>query len=109
MAKKIAKKPRPKLRKATDDAMTIRSASGKAGLIREEVWVNSKGEVVRYNLAYINFSLCQADNGRVLGYDNAHGFHERHSCGVAEKVGFTTYEVKANEFYEEVARLKEKP
>jgi len=76
VAKKIFRKPLPKLRKATDDSMTLRSASGNTGQIREEVWVNPKGEVVRYNLAYINFHLCQTDNGRALGYDNAHGFHE---------------------------------
>jgi len=108
VAKKTTKKPRPKLRKATDDSMTIRSASGKTGQIREEVWVNSKGEVVKYNLAYINFGVCQTDNGRVLGYDNAHGFHERHSSGAAEKVGFTTYEARAHEFYEEAAKLRER-
>ncbi len=107
MAKKRAKTPHPKLRKATADTFTLRSASGSKGQVHEEVWVNSKDEVVKYNLAYINFNLCQIDNGRVLGYDNAHGFHERHLCGVAEKVEFTTYEAKADEFYREVAKLKE--
>jgi predicted transcriptional regulator len=29
-----------------------------------------QGEVVRYSLAYVNPSLCGADNGRVLGYES---------------------------------------
>jgi len=40
--------------------------------------VDAKGKVVRYNLAYINHDIFQRDNGRVLGYDNAHGTHHRH-------------------------------
>jgi len=38
--------------------------------------------VTRYNLAYINHSICQVDNGRVLGFDNAHNYQYR-QCMVA--------------------------
>ncbi len=30
--------------------------------------------VIQYALAYINPQIFSGDNGRVLGYDNAHGF-----------------------------------
>ena len=45
----------------------------------QERWVkDNTGQVVEYSLVYIDFLLYSGDNGRVLGYDNAHGFHERH-------------------------------
>jgi len=47
---------------------------------------------LRYNLAYINRNVYQGDNGRVVGYDNAHGFHHRHFMGVVEPIDFTTFE-----------------
>jgi hypothetical protein len=87
--------------------MTVRSKSGQTGIVREEVWVNSKNEVVKYNLAYINFRICQADNGRVLGYDNAHGHHERHSMGAAEATTFSTYADKSARFYAEIKKMRE--
>lgn len=27
---------------------------------------------------FLNHELYQGDNGRVIGYDNAHGYHHRH-------------------------------
>ena len=106
MARRAEKRP-PKPRKVIDESFAVRSKSGHTGIIREEVWVDAKNEVVKYNLAYINLRLCQSDNGRAIGYDNAHGYHERHCQGVATKVGFTTYERKASAFYAEVRKLRE--
>ena len=37
--------------------------------------------VTRCNLAYINHATCHVDNGRVLGFHNAHEFHHRHYMG----------------------------
>lgn len=54
------------------------------GLLRREVWVNEQGQVSRYNLAYINHLIFSGDHGRVVGYDNAHGYHHRHYMGVME-------------------------
>ncbi|MES2164228.1 MAG: DUF6516 family protein [Pseudomonadota bacterium] len=62
------------------------------GQLRREVWVNGNGQVTRYNLAYINHDLYQKDNGRVVGYDNAHGVHHRHRMGVVEPVKFTNFQ-----------------
>jgi hypothetical protein len=74
-----------------------------------EFWVkDSKGQVVRYGLAFIDFSICPTDNGRVLGYDNGHGHHERHFMGEAKPVEFTTYEEQAKKFFEEVDAIRRK-
>jgi hypothetical protein len=45
------------------------------------------------------------DNGRVLGYDNSHGYHHRHFMGVVEAVDFSTYEAQADRFFKEVHEL----
>jgi predicted transcriptional regulator len=58
------------------------------GILREEVWLDEVGNVARYNLAFIQHQLCQVDNGRVLGYDNAHGKHERHYMGKGRNLSF---------------------
>jgi hypothetical protein len=74
------------------------------GLIRLEVWghISKAGRIVtRYNLAYINLSINQTDSGRVLGYDNAHGFHHRHYMGKIEAVAFVSFELTSNLFASE--------
>lgn len=65
------------------------------GLLSYEVWgYRNKGKTVvtRYNLAYINHAIYQGDHGRVLGFDNAHGYHHRHYMGKVEEVRFDSYE-----------------
>lgn len=74
------------------------------GLLSYEVWgYTEKGKTVvtRYNLAYINHAIYQGDNGRVLGYDNAHGYHHRHYMGKVEAVEFVSYEVTQEKFQQE--------
>jgi hypothetical protein len=79
---------------------------GKPPLL-SEYWVKDEaGIVISYGLAYIDFSIHAGDNGRVLGYDNSHGFHERHCMGKAERVAFTSYEQQAWRFFEEVAEIR---
>ena len=61
------------------------------GLLSYEVWgfrTKGKSVVTRYNLAYVNHEIFQGDNGRVLGFDNAHGYHHRHYMGEIESVEF---------------------
>lgn len=62
------------------------------GQLRREVWVDQRGGVTRYNLAYINHRVFAGDNGRVLGFDNQHGRHHRHFMGVEETTGFVSFE-----------------
>jgi hypothetical protein len=75
---------------------------------REEVWQDSTGKVVRYNLAFIDYHKCQKDNGRVLGYDSAHGYHHRHWMGTVEAIEFPGYEGLLTRFCKEVAGLCKK-
>ena len=66
--------------------------------------------MTQYNLAYINPLVYGGDNGRVLGYDNAHGEHHRHYMGKVEAVKFSGYEAALKRFQAEwqaiVRRLK---
>ena len=43
----------------------------------------------------------------MLGYDNAHGHHEHHWMGNAERVGIISYERTLGRFLEGVEELKE--
>ena len=76
----------------------------KGALLKEEVHFQ-QGRVVGYALAYVNLNICAVDNGRVLGYDNSHGFHHRHRMGMVEPIEFTTYEALLEQFLEEVYEL----
>jgi len=78
-------------KKIYDDRHTIAKRRGN-GELRREVWVDKSGRVTRYNLAYINHDVHQGDNGRVVGYDNAHGFHHRHYFGQVEPVEFVNFD-----------------
>ena len=92
-------------RKAVDEIDQVRCKSGSHGIIREEVYVDDAAAVVKYNLVFIHFGLCQQDNARVLCYDNAHGQHERRTV---QPVGFIRYERTLRRFLDEVEILKEK-
>lgn len=50
--------------------------------MKEFVEQDSSGKLQRYALAYINPAIFTGDNGRVLGYDNAHGYPHRHFMGI---------------------------
>ena len=68
--------------------------------------------MARYNIAYINHTMFSGDNGRVLGYDNAHGYHHRHWMGTVEPFEFESYASVIDRFQSEwqdlVKRRKEK-
>ena len=74
-------------------------------MLKEEVWQDEDGQVVKYSLAYVNPAICGADNGRVLGYDNGHCLHHRHFMGRQASFEFTGYEALVRRFYKEVHRL----
>jgi len=74
------------------------------GLLSYEVFghIENGGTVVtRYSLAYINHAIYQGDNGRVLGYDNAHGYHHRHYMGKIEVFAYVSYEATVERFQQE--------
>ena len=99
--------PKGRLRKTTDEVALISCASG-TGILREEAWEDESGKVVRYNLAFINHFLTRKDNGRVLGYDNAHGAHHRHYLGKVEAISATDFDEVRPIFYAEVEELRRK-
>ena len=68
--------------------------------------MNAKNQVVKYNLAFLLPHLFAKDNGRILGYDNTHGIHERHYQGSVEEVPFKNYLSTAARFYKEAASIR---
>ena len=78
--------------KIIDDSHKISDKRGN-GTLRREVWIDQiTKKVTRYNLAYINHQIYSGDNGRVVGYDNAHDGHHRHYFGVVEPLKFFSFE-----------------
>lgn len=98
---------RGRRRKITDYETRFR-CSGGIGILREEVWVDESDAVCRYNLALILPHLFGPDRGRVLGFDNAHGIHERHFMGEVKACAFTDYEATAKRFYREAEDIGRK-
>lgn len=94
-----------RLRKTTDYETAFACAGG-AGILREEVWMDERDHVVRYNLAFLLPHLFYRDNGRVLGFDNAHGRHERHFMGKAEAVEYEGFPSTSRRFYREVEAIR---
>ena len=76
----------------------------KGGVLKDEAWWED-GQVVAYNLAYINRRISRVDHGRVLGYDNSHGYHHRHFMGKTEPVEYISYDVLVKRFYRELHEL----
>lgn len=74
-------------KKIHDDYHRISDKRGNRQL-RREVWVDKHGKITRSSLAYINHRLREGDNGRVVGYDDQHGYHQWHFFGKVEKVNF---------------------
>ncbi|MDP3209967.1 DUF6516 family protein [Methylotenera sp.] len=94
-------------KKLIDEQHVISTKKGN-GILRREVWVDNKGAVTRYNLAYINHQLFSSDSGRVIGFDNAHGYHHRHYYGQVEAVVFTSFEDTEILFEQEWLALRSK-
>lgn len=97
----MAKRPEETL--LEQERFELKAKSG-GGLLSYEVWgYKSQGKTVvtRYNLAYINHAICRKDNGRVLGFDNAHGYYHRHFMGKVESVEFESFEATQERFQQE--------
>lgn len=93
--------------KAKDDMVKLPAKQGN-GVLKYSVSIDSKGKMVRYSFAYINFHVCAKDNGRVLGYDNCHGYHHKHYMGKEERVDFISLEDIQDRFEREWEELHEK-
>lgn len=106
MKKKIKKLSKVE-RLVEDDAFTIHKSKGN-GVLRRQIWVDSDNEVTRYSLTYINHLLFTGDNGRVLGFDNAHRYHHRHYMGNVEPVTFKNFAELEKRFQQEFEVIHEK-
>jgi hypothetical protein len=74
------------------------------GMLSYEVWgyvEKGKTVVTKYNLAFINHAMFSGDNGRILGFDNAHDFYHRHYMGEIEAVKFVSFESTQQRFQQE--------
>lgn len=97
--KGVKRKDEPEL-ESIDESHKIPDKKGN-GQIRIQYQINSKtGEVVTYSMAYINQAICTVDNGRVIGYDNAHGQHHKHDMGEYIPVEFESLE-KTTELFQQ--------
>jgi len=105
MKKKNKKQPE-KDHLLEDDVVRLHKSKGN-GVLRRQIWVDIHGEVTRYSLAYINYHLYAGDNGRVLGYDNAHNYHHRHYMGMIEPVTFNNFLEIETRFQQEFEALHE--
>lgn len=92
----------------TIDERCVLSRKKGDGQLRREVWTDEKGNVVRYNLAYINHSLFAGDNGRVVVYDNNHGVHHRHYMGRITTVAFSSIEELEEQFHLDWSKFVQK-
>ena len=95
-------------KKLIDESHTIAAKRGN-GKLRREVWVDqATGDVTRYNLAYINRYIYSGDNGRVVGYDNAHDGHHRHIFGIVEPIDFVSFDDVEARFEQDWIILKDR-
>ena len=87
--------------KVIDEKYIVPSTLG-GGIIKFEAW-EYKGDVVKYNMVYMNQNIYPHDNGRVVGYDNAHNFHHKHYLGkIMELDDFTSYQDQVRKFREDI-------
>jgi hypothetical protein len=76
-------------------------------LVRIQAEFSRAGHLLRYSLVLIDTRNQAADNGRVLGYDNAHDYHHRHYFGKVEPAEFRSYEDTHKHFEAEVRQYLE--
>jgi hypothetical protein len=62
------------------------------------------GVVIKYSLALIDTLATHLDNGRVLGYDSAHGCAHRHLKGKVTPTSFSNFD-EVREAFEADLRL----
>ncbi len=103
----MSKRKIEKYTKVLDETVKLPDKQGN-GILKYSASANEDGVISRYSLVYINYNVCRKDNGRVLGYDNRHGYHHRHLMGKEEKVNFDTFEEIADRFETEWRGIHEK-
>jgi hypothetical protein len=105
--KKVKKRKIKRERLLVDEVFTLHKSKGN-GILKRRVWVDEGDEVTRYSMTYINHHIYPGDNGRALGYDNAHNYHHRHHMGETEPVNFKNFEDIEIRFQQEFEVIHEK-
>ncbi len=77
----------------------------KGATLQIEIRASTDGRVLKYSLSYINPMISSLDNGRILGYDNAHGYTHRHYMGTVQAVDFASYDDIAERYFKEVYEI----
>jgi CHASE1-domain containing sensor protein len=96
----MGKTPKTLLRFAPPDMKISKRLGG--GVLKELALTDrDTGKVIKYALAYINPLIYAKDNGRVLGYDNGHGYAHRHYMGSITPEPFTSWEQLREKFERE--------
>jgi len=103
MDKRLSSREQRGNQKVVDETFYL-AGRRRGAILRQEVWTE-KGRVVKYNLAYIEPLRSSKDNGRVLGYDSAHGRHHRHFRGKVEEIAYPGYEALLLRFQRELEEL----
>lgn len=76
-------------------------------VVRVQTDYSRNGQLLRYSLALIDIHGTGIDSGRIIGYDNAHGYHRRHFFGHVESIEFESYENIESRFEAEVRKYLE--
>ena len=100
-------KKKVKLKTVMDETTKLPDKQGN-GILRILIKADKQNKVKRYSLAYVNHKISRIDNGRVLGYDNSHGYHHRHCMGKEEAIEFKNFESVAERFESEWKKYHEK-
>ncbi|RLA24758.1 MAG: transcriptional regulator [Gammaproteobacteria bacterium] len=88
----MVRKKKPVYTKIINERYPLSRKRG-GGVIKIEAWEDEKGNIGKYNIAYINTLLYQNDNGIVIDYDNAHNYHHKYCLGEVLPVDdFISYE-----------------
>lgn len=88
-----------KNRKVVDETHAVPDRKG-GGILNRLVWIDVKtGLVSKYSLVYVNHMIHALDNGRVLGFDNNHGYHHMHYMGKTTPIDFVSFE-RVEEMFE---------
>ena len=103
----MAKQKNINLITALDEVFKISQKKGN-GILKFLVNTDKNGNLVKYSLTYVNTNICNVDNGRVLGYDNNHGYHHRHIMGKVENVDFISFENIKDRFEAEWREIHDK-
>lgn len=100
----IMRTKKNKNKQVIDDYYVISKKKGN-GVLTRKVWVDKDEEISRYALPYINLNITTQDSGRVLGYDNAHGYHHKHLMGKVYPIKFKSFEDVECRFEKEFEEL----